>query len=332
MLLHICTDYNAVKVYFELISRLQNDGIDNIVYVPSVIKKKSVQKDKKDETYKVIESPIYTQLDRCFFRRKEKKILGDIKQKIDFKKVDMMYAHTLFSAGYIANILKNTFGIKYAVAVRSTDINTFFKYRKTLKHIGIKILQEAEKIVFISETHRKYIFKKYIPNKYRHELESKSTVIFNGINNFWLDNENIGKKKTEKNSISLIQIGRLVRNKNNRTTIKVYKQLKKEGYDVELHIIGQGKEEKKLKQMAKNEEEIFFHGQLKKEDILQIMRKTDIFILPSKYETFGLVYAEALSQALPIIYTRNQGFDGIFEEGEVGYSVKYNSIKKLLKQ
>ena len=46
-----------------------------------------------------------------------------------------------------------------------------------------------------------------------------------------------------------------------------------------------------------------------------------IFILPSIHETFGLVYAEALSQGLPIIYTRGQGFDGHFEEGEVGYSV-----------
>lgn len=43
--------------------------------------------------------------------------------------------------------------------------------------------------------------------------------------------------------------------------------------------------------------------------------------MPSLRETFGLVYAEALTQGLPVIYTKGQGFDGQFNEGEVGYSV-----------
>ena len=43
--------------------------------------------------------------------------------------------------------------------------------------------------------------------------------------------------------------------------------------------------------------------------------------MPSLTETFGRVYAEAMSQGVPIIYTRGQGFDGFFPEGEVGFSV-----------
>ena len=29
--------------------------------------------------------------------------------------------------------------------------------------------------------------------------------------------------------------------------------------------------------------------------------------MPSKHETFGLVYAEAMTQGLPVIYTKNEG-------------------------
>ena len=43
--------------------------------------------------------------------------------------------------------------------------------------------------------------------------------------------------------------------------------------------------------------------------------------MPSHTETFGLTYAEAMTQGLPVIYTRGQGFDGQFSEGTVGYSV-----------
>ena len=39
----------------------------------------------------------------------------------------------------------------------------------------------------------------------------------------------------------------------------------------------------------------------------------------SKPETFGLVYVEALSQHLPIIYAQGQGFDGYYQDGYVGY-------------
>jgi len=62
-----------------------------------------------------------------------------------------------------------------------------------------------------------------------------------------------------------------------------------------------------------------------KEELIKHYRDSDIFVMPSKRETFGLVYAEAMSQALPIVFSRGQGFDGQFPEGEVGYSVKYNS-------
>ena len=45
----------------------------------------------------------------------------------------------------------------------------------------------------------------------------------------------------------------------------------------------------------------------------------------SDKETFGITYIEAISQGIPIIYTKNTGFGGFFEEGIVGYAVNpYN--------
>ena len=56
---------------------------------------------------------------------------------------------------------------------------------------------------------------------------------------------------------------------------------------------------------------------------------SDIFVMPSKFETFGLVYVEALTQGLHLIYTRGQGFDGYFADGTIGYSVKYDDSEEI---
>ena len=69
-----------------------------------------------------------------------------------------------------------------------------------------------------------------------------------------------------------------------------------------------------------------------KDELLKEYRLNDIFVMPSKTETFGLVYAEAMSQGMPIIYTKNQGFDGQFCEGYVGYHVKYNDYRYIAKK
>ena len=57
----------------------------------------------------------------------------------------------------------------------------------------------------------------------------------------------------------------------------------------------------------------------------------DILLVPSTAETFGMVYLEAMSQGVPVLYTKGQGFDGQFEEGEVGFSVLCGNVKQQAK-
>ena len=63
--------------------------------------------------------------------------------------------------------------------------------------------------------------------------------------------------------------------------------------------------------------------------IQDLLRQVDMLAVPSHTETFGLVYAEAMSQGLPVIYTRGQGFDGQFPEGTVGYSVDSHDAEEM---
>src|SRR5690606_23624684 len=71
-------------------------------------------------------------------------------------------------------------------------------------------------------------------------------------------------------------------------------------------------------------------GKLNNFELLrEYYRNADIFVMPSRRETFGLVYIEALSQGTPIIYSMNDGVGGYFEQGEVGFGIRLPIAKEV---
>lgn len=270
----------------------------------------------------------YKNIDRLFYYVKEKKILKAFLEKYKSEEYELYHAHTLFSAGYIALEAKKRWGTPYIVAVRGTDINVFFKYRFFLRKLGRKIIEEAESVIFISHAHKDEVLKRYIHPEKKVTIEQKTHVIPNGIDEFWHQNKgenNVGK---DKKFLSLIYYGDIDRNKNIETTIKAIDILIKRGYEIEFHVIGKIKD-KKYEKLINAKEFVQYHDFVPKEELVYYVRNAHIFIMPSKSETFGLAYVEAMSQGVPVIYSKGQGFDKQFDEGQVGYHVKTNSSKEI---
>lgn len=322
--LQICSYYLGTKLYQNLFNSLEKFNIEEDAYV-FVDKNHEIKEEYPSNVYI---SKCYNKYDRLFFHVKHTKVLNDIKNKMDLGKYDIMHAHSLFSNGYIAYKLNQEYNIPYIVAVRNTDVNVFFDKMIHLRAMGVNILKNAEKIIFISEPYKKYTINKFIPEKHKEEINNKSVVIPNGIDEFWLNNKFKDRNIPQKNKVKLIYAGRIDTNKNIDTTIKACELLMKQGYEVNYKVIGKIANEK-YKSIINENPFIQYIPHSPKEDLIKHYRDSDIFIMPSKHETFGLVYAEAMSQGLPIIYTRGQGFDGQFSEGEVGYSVQYNSPEEI---
>lgn len=313
--LHINCNYIGTTLHQLMSEKLDSIGHDNSVFVPTYDKKLSVIKTNDN----VLVCECFRKWDRLFFDYKQQKIRKALEKHYDVKSYDVIHAYTLFTDGNCARKLSQTYGIPYVVAVRNTDVNDFFRLMPHLRKRGIKTMLDAKAVFFLSESYRRQVFEKYVPRKLHDELIKKSYIIPNGIDDFWFLNSPTSENKIE-NTIKLIYAGRIDRNKNIETTQSAVKILREKGYDVSLTVIGKIADEK-IYVAIKNDPNTKCLPAQPKEVLLDLYRKHNIFVMPSFTESFGLVYAEAMSQGLPVIYSKGQGFDNQFAEGQVGYHV-----------
>ena len=319
-ILNINSYYYSSSVHRQLKSSLADQEIEVETYVPLArgYVPRAECTYKEDTGITAVEC--YNSFDRVIFSIKHNKIEKDIIGRFDFGKYDCMHAHSLFSNGYIAYRINKRYGLPYVVAVRGTDLNTFFKRMIHLRKLGVEILKNASKIIFISSAYKHICIKKYCPNPYRTILEQKSLVIPNGIDDFWHRNRYLEARSMDSTNIKLIFVGQIMKRKNLMTVKQACDILIERGYNVAFKIVGSVVDKSELNKV-KRVQYIEHIDRVGKEQLLEIYRSSDVFVMPSISETFGLVYPEAMSQGLPVIYTKDQGFDGQFEEGKVGYHV-----------
>jgi glycosyltransferase involved in cell wall biosynthesis len=165
---------------------------------------------------------------------------------------------------------------------------------------------------------------KFVVDEYKNEILNKSHIIANGIDEFWLNNRVKEKENCNPKSINLLHVGAISKRKNIINTIKASEILIKQGYTIHFTAVGKIVNENIYDEFKKKNFTKYV-SQLPKEELINIYRNNDILVVPSITETFGLVYPEAMSQGLPVVYTKDQGFDGQFAEGYVGYSVVWNN-------
>lgn len=316
--LHINSYYNGSMFYKNLYDKQVENGLDIDVFVP-VASSYIEDATKKLGSYTTI-SVNHGKYDRFLFHLKHSKIYKDIVKRYEVNNFSIIHAHSLFSNGYIAMKLKKKYKVPYIVAVRNTDVNLFFKKFFHLRKLGIKILTESNSVVFLSESYRDEVIGNYVPDSLKKEIYNKSLIIPNGIDDFWFKNHLNKKEVFKKNEINIIYVGAINKNKNILATINAIKLLTRKGYHVNFTVVGSVKDNKIFKKIIKAPFVKYIDPQ-PKEKLIQIIQENDIFVMPSIKETFGLVYAEAMSQGLPVLYTKGQGFDKQFVEGIVGYHV-----------
>jgi len=140
----------------------------------------------------------------------------------------------------------------------------------------------------------------------------------------------------EKDNIYLISVGRIVKRKGFDFLIKSLAKLNNP--KVHALIIGDGPEKQSLIALAKElniSKQVHFLGFVSEEKKFQYLDNSDIYILSSVHEGFGIVLQEAMQVGLPIVATNNGGQVDFVKNNKNGFLVKFgntNAMKKYIEK
>ena len=187
------------------------------------------------------------------------------------------------------------------------------------------VCKRASQGIAISKAVKSYLTKRgEIPNNYTIDVvyygfqkdSSTNSIGLNFITNL-INNQS--------SNFKIGSIGRLVPQKDYPTLLNAFSNILKSLPNIDLYVVGEGYLQKDLIELSKS---LGVNGKVnwlgKTEYINEFLSKIDLFILPSKYEGFGLVLLEAMVAKKPIIAANNSAisevlgktYEGLFQTGD----------------
>jgi glycosyltransferase involved in cell wall biosynthesis len=316
-ILHINSYYQTGAFYKNLFERQAAMGDEIAVYTP--VPKGFDPAGRDFGPYARLDAN-HRRMDRLIFPLKQKKMLRGALNAYAGRRFDVIHAHSLLTNGGVALALSRRMGVPFVAAVRDTDVNVLLRRMPWLRPLARKILAAASRVVFLSESYRERALSPYLSAGEMAAVREKSVVLPNGVDALWLENRPAPRTAPGGDGVNLLFVGQLIPRKNLPAAIAAAEALSARGRKARLTVVGPAVDPH-VAAAARASALVTLEPPRPMAELMPLYRSADVFLLPSARETFGLVYAEALSQGLPVLYTRGQGFDGQFPEGAVGFSV-----------
>ncbi|MEM2878087.1 MAG: glycosyltransferase family 4 protein [Candidatus Hadarchaeales archaeon] len=180
--------------------------------------------------------------------------------------------------------------------------------------IGVRIMRASDRIIANS----RWTLEVTVPEDYPRD---RTEVIYNGV-----DTEKFRRIKTDLKDrfgceFIITTVCRLVKQKGVENLVRALKDV--EG-DLRAIVVGKGPELGRLTELAKKEnverKVIFISTFISEKKLVEYYSASDLFVLPSLWEPFGIVLIEAMSCGTPVVATEVGGIPEVV--GDAGVLVK----------
>ena len=235
---------------------------------------------------------------------------------------DIVHVHSLLYAGSVATRICRKYAVPFVVTEHSSAFGNNL--------VSIKELMIAKQAS--STASRKFA------------VSNEFAILLNNLlcsgNASWDEMPNIVSQQflnyelpltRNNNCFNFINIGLMNENKKQANILHAFSETCKRYPDARLTLGGDGPERPQLQQLTNDlgiTGKVKFTGLLSREQVLSEVANADVFVLSSRYETFGVVVIEALALGKPVIATRCGGPESILRK-EDGILIPLNDINAL---
>ncbi len=259
-----------------------------------------------------------------FWRKQIRKFLKN--NSFDLCVINNDGAQIVMSHHSITPLLNNYLVVVHGKSIKKFINNSNFLMRFFYNNNNIlKLFKKSTKITAVSSSIKKWI------------KDSFSLENIDVINNCIDADTFYYEKNFEKNAVQmkkkygiykddkiLMSASRLSKNKGQETLINIFNNILKENKNVTLILCGDGNYKKKLEKQVTQlgiKEKVIFTGRLDHSELRDCYQLSDVFILLSIHESFGLVFLEANACKTPVVGSNIEGIPDAIENGVSGFLV-----------
>ena len=246
-----------------------------------------------------------------------------ISRKIEKLQIQHIHSHFANYPTDIAMMISRLSGIPFSFSAHANDIYVN----------PIDLSEKITKATFVT-TCTGYN-KKWLDTITTPSERSKIYLVYHGVDmNYW----QFRQSKPVKQPTRILTIGRLIEKKGMIYLLEAISLLLQRGIFTQLHIVGKGTEEARLKHYCRQfglEQVVIFMGWQNPAQIKNLCIHSDIFILPSVLASNGdrdgipNVILEAMSVGIPVISTPVSGIPEVIQNGFNGLLVSERNSKQL---
>ncbi|WP_097033686.1 glycosyltransferase [Clostridium tertium] len=282
--------------------------------------KVDIKDDNGIKTYRIIQGKIPKTGNigtAIAFRRGLIKIIKNLYNR---ENIDIVHLHSCIWGGIGAVSASRKLNIPLVITEHSSY---YSRYRvKMIEKLILRYsFKSANKVISVSNSLREII------SKYKSNIEVIPNMVdCDKVLSIINKKNNLG----EEGQFTFLSLCYLKKNKGIDILIRAFSTYFR-GKEVKLIIAGDGPERENLENLSKELgilEQVEFKGALNRDEVYKVMSNCNIFVLPSRFETFGVVLIEALANGKPVISTRNGGANDIVTD-ENGILVDIDDIEGL---
>ena len=240
---------------------------------------------------------------------------------------ELIHANIVYPIGIVARLLSIRFKVPYVITEHWTCyLQEVYPRPSKLQQFLTRLAANKASIILPVSENLAQAMQKF-------GIRSEMNVVYNVIDT----NVFVPGKKTERKGNKLIHVSSLDPvQKNPSLLFQAFAELCKWKPEMQLHIVSDGDFSlfKKEIMQLNIDQQIVFHGMLEAKEIATLLQNSDLFVLTSRFETFGVVLIEAISCGLPIVSTNVGGIKEIVtsEHGQLVPSEDLEALVSVIKE